>query len=395
MKVAFITFEYPPFVQGGAGTYAKNITKELAKLGHEIHIITPHTPGCSKCEVVENCFVHRVPMINVPLLRAPSFWVNQCKEYRKISFKIGGFDIIHSQLISDIWLNKWSERRLPYVITIHHLACDIIDILKPSWFERIRNLGSEIGLTSFIEKSWLRKADKIIAVSEYTKKTLETYCDIKQDKSIVIYNGWEKKELDFSENEINEIKEKYHVKKKTKIVLFVGRIDDPRKGLCTLIKAFKEVLSKTDATLLIVGKGDQTKVKKIADSLNISDNIVFTGFVDEITLNKCYALCDLYVVPSRLEGFGLTILDAMAAGKPIVATNVGAIPEIIHNGENGLLVELNDIKNLSNCILTYLNNDSMSKHVGNKNRKYINNKYTWEVNAITTENVYKEILSKI
>jgi glycosyltransferase involved in cell wall biosynthesis len=68
------------------------------------------------------------------------------------------------------------------------------------------------------------------------------------------------------------------------------------------------------------------------------DWIVFTGFVDDITLKKCYALCDLYVCPSRLEGFGLTILEAFAAGKPVVATRVGAISELVQDGQNGILV---------------------------------------------------------
>src|SRR5690606_17770231 len=97
------------------------------------------------------------------------------------------------------------------------------------------------------------------------------------------------------------------------ILLFVGRIDDPRKGLDTLLHSVKKILDKKDIFLLIVGKGDQAGARKLSEILKINDNIMFTGFVNSKNLKKYYLLCDIYVCPSRLEGFGLTILEAMVA----------------------------------------------------------------------------------
>ena len=114
-----------------------------------------------------------------------------------------------------------------------------------------------------------------------------------------------------------------------------------------LFKSFKEVLEQFDTKLLVVGMGDRNEAVKLAKNLNISDNVIFAGFVDDETLKKLYSLSDVYVCPSRLEGFGLTVIEAMAAKIPVVATNVGSIPELIKNGYNGFLVEKNNIEELS------------------------------------------------
>jgi len=146
--------------------------------------------------------------------------------------------------------------------------------------------------------------------------------------------------------------------------------------------------------LLVVGKGDQNKARTLAISMGILDNVFFTGFVDETTLKKCYALCDVYVVPSRLEGFGLTVLEAMAASKPVVATNVGAIPEIMKDKENGILVEPNDINSMSNAIYTILQSWMLAKNVGEDNIHFMKDKFNWEKNAKETDKLYMQLAGK-
>ena len=84
----------------------------------------------------------------------------------------------------------------------------------------------------------------------------------------------------------------------------------------------------------------------------LAGKIIFIGYVDEVTLKKFYSLCNVYVCPSRLEGFGLTILEAFAAGKPVVATNVGAIPELLQE-KNGMLVEKEDISGMAKAIMYF------------------------------------------
>ena len=392
MKIAFITFEYPPFVQGGAGTYAKNVTRELAKLGNDVRVITPRLKQCINYEVTDGVFIGIVGGRYLGLLSALSFWFNLRREFRKVEREAGGFDIVHGNVVSDFSLGRRFTNRTPRIITVHHLAKDVVDNLRPSVFARIRDLGGETGLTPFIEGKCVQRADKIIAVSEYTKAKLASIYGIPLDKVEVIYNGWEEKSFDFTEKEKAEVKAKYNISNGN-ILLFVGRVDDRRKGLDVLLKTFNIVLKKTDANLVVAGSGNQKPLKDLSSSLGITRQVTFTGFVDDITLQKLYSICDVYVCPSRLEGFGLTIVDAMAAGKPVVATRVGAIPEIVKQGENGFLVQDNNENELAVAITQILGSSSQAKAMGENNKKKVQSHYSWEIAARRIAEVYVRMTS--
>lgn len=391
MKIAFISFEYPPFVQGGAGTYAENITRELAKLKNEVHVITPRLEGCVNHQVKNGVFIHRVDFIDKPLLSAPSFWFNLRREFRKIEQEAGGFDIIHGNVVSDLSLSQNFTVGMPRLITIHHLAGDVVNTLRPSAFARIKDLGGETGITPFIERVCIRRADKIIAVSEYTKAKLALIYNIPLDKIEVIYNGWEEKSFAFTEEEKAEVKAKYNISNDKPILLFVGRIDDRRKGLDVLLKAFKLVVTKMSASLVVAGSGNQRPYRDLSSALGIAGQVTFAGFVDDITLQKLYSICDVYVCPSRLEGFGLTILDAMAAGKPVVATKAGAIPEIVELGRNGLLVQSDRENELAIVMMQLLSNNSEVKAISKNNREKVQGSYSWQIAAEKTAEVYAEL----
>ena len=171
----------------------------------------------------------------------------------------------------------------------------------------MRDLSGENGfLIPQIEKRALGSVDKIIAVSNYTKdRILQTY-NISPEIVDVVYNGVNFEGYTFTQEDLDETRKQLGLPD-LPVILFVGRVDDPRKGLDVLIQAFRKVLDEVDATLLVVGKGDETVARNHAGPA--LDRIVFAGFVDDVTLRKCYALCDLYVCPSRLEGFGLTLLE--------------------------------------------------------------------------------------
>jgi len=178
--------------------------------------------------------------------------------------------------------------------------------------------------------------------------------------------------------------------RKKPIILFVGRIDDPRKGLDVLIKAFKLILKEIDSQLVIVGKGNHTIYKNLVDP--IKDKIVFTGYIDDNTLKKIYSICDVYVCPSHLEGFGLTILEALAAGKPVVATNVGAIPELIHEGINGILVQKDDTFAMASAIIYFLKNPVILERNNFLNNKF-NKEFTWHSTAKEHERIYETMVT--
>ena len=205
MRVAFITFEYPPYICGGAGVYAYNITKELARLGIEVHVICPwdgrsknykYDKNYYRYETADDVVIHRINFVNRLGLAATTFWINLRKDFKKIEKRVGKFDVIHGNVISDFSLSK-KITNVPRVITTHHLAQDAIRILKPSLLERISAISRETGIvTPHIEKICINRADKIIAVSNYTKRKIIEYYSVPSDKIRVIYNGMPKLECD-------------------------------------------------------------------------------------------------------------------------------------------------------------------------------------------------------
>jgi glycosyltransferase involved in cell wall biosynthesis len=386
MRIAYVTFEYPPFIMGGAGIHAKNITNELARQGHQIVIFTPAVNESIADEETDiNIEVIRVPVHPKIPFKALQFWLRLPKEIKRIENK-RMFDIIHFNGIS-YWFLKKRIVNAPHILTIHHLVTDAITSSNENFLSRLKNISGENGFVlPFIEKRCIQSADKIIAVSKFTRdQIIQTY-NVNISKIEVIYNGFNDSKYTFSEQELNEIKLKFSISDKP-IVLFVGRIDDPRKGLDTLIKSFKLVLKNIDSQLLVVGKGEQKRLSDLAEF--VADKIIFTGYIDEITLQKCYALCDVYVCPSRLEGFGLTLIEAFAAGKPVVATNVGAIPELLHDGKNGILVEKDDIPGMAKAIVHYLKNPQLCEKIGMTNIKTLDEKFKWGTNVKDLVKIYE------
>lgn len=392
MRIAFITFEYPPTIVGGAGTYAINVTRELAKLGHEVTVFTPHIETDKSLKNDDNLKIHRIALNNNLPFKALQFWLKLPETI--LEFELNNkFDVIHFNGLS-YWFVKNKLSEAPNIVTIHHLVIDAIKCNNLSRISRIKDVSGENSyLMPFLEKRCVKCADKIISVSEFTKKQIvETY-GINPENNDVIYNGIELKEQIFDEAEFEELKTQFSIPQKP-VILFVGRVDDHRKGLDILLKSFNNVLKNIDSILLVVGKGNQTEARTLATSLGIQDKVFFTGFVDDTTLKKCYAICDVYVIPSRLEGFGLTILEAMAAEKPVVATNVGGIPELVKQHRNGILVKPKNPEQLAEAIISILLNKEKSEVIQINNYNDARDIFTWQKTAELTEKVYELAITK-
>lgn len=112
MKICFVSYEYPPLIIGGAGVYAVHMAKELAQLGHEVHVISPGIYNQKGDSVEDDVFVHRVPIIHEPFLGAPSFWFSSLRKYPDIYRGMGGFDVVHGNSgIGDLSFFRWRGER--------------------------------------------------------------------------------------------------------------------------------------------------------------------------------------------------------------------------------------------------------------------------------------------
>lgn len=261
-----------------------------------------------------------------------------------------------------------SQREIssPIFRTIHHID----DFAEPRLYE--------------FEKRAVASADYRFVVSQYWKRVLKEQFGY---ESVVTYNGLDM--ADFS-----------HLPERTSdapTVLFVGGLE-PRKGLEYLMMAMEFVIDEIPgARLVAVGKPgfrgtDQWRwFETLADRLGIRSNLEAHEGVSQEMLLQLYADCDVLALPSKTEGWGLALMEAMACGKPVVASRTGGIPELVNDGVEGLLVEPGDIRALADAIVRILRDPAIRAEMGSKGRERVK-AFSWDDTARTVLREYKRAL---
>jgi glycosyltransferase involved in cell wall biosynthesis len=383
MRIAFVTVEYPPNLIGGAGLYAKGLANGLAET-NEIFVFTPST-GLE--QVVEQGQKPAIVPVQLPfpkLFPALQFWLLLPKYIKRYESE-KKFDIIHINGVA-YWFLKRKLSNAPIVMTMHHLVKDAVRGNNLSRLERIKRFGSENGpLIPLIESRCVSCADLILANSGYTRKRVIEEYELEERKVHVVYQAIDVDDSQVDEVKMRIIRDKYDLHEK-KVVLFAGRVDDPRKGLDVLLSAIGDTKERTDYVVVIAGSGRQEHAMEIARSLGIEGRIRFTGFVDESTLYNLFALCDVHVCPSRLEGFGRTILEALHFNKQVVASNVGAISEIAD--ERVCLVPPEDHVELGKAILSAIDGQNGKGETAPPN---VRDRFSWKSATDQTNAMYSWI----
>lgn len=212
-----------------------------------------------------------------------------------------------------------------------------------------------------IEKIAAPFCDKIICISDAEKQSALDKKICKEDKLQVIFNGVD---IEAYENGAHGAvkRQDLNIPEDAFVVGMVGRISQ-QKAPDVFIKMAKQVKDEVpNAHFIIVGNGNrEDEIRKYAKDNGFSDSLHITGWVDNPM--SYVELFDVACLLSRWEGFGLVLPEYMMAGKPIVASKVDAIPNIIKDGENGLLVEVDNAKETSKAILKIYNNKSMRNHL--------------------------------
>ena len=224
-----------------------------------------------------------------------------------------------------------------------------------------------------IEKMAASFCDKIICISEREKKSALENKICKEDKLQVIFNGVD---IDAYENGVHGVikREDLNIPEDAFVVGMVGRIS-PQKAPDVFIKMAKQIKDKiSNAHFIIVGNGNQEEeIRKYAEDNGFSNSLHITGWVDN---PMCYVeLFDVACLLSRWEGFGLALPEYMMAGKPIVASKVDAIPDIIRDGENGVLVNVDDSVGASEAVLRIYNNPEYRKQLVSCGIKDVHNRF--------------------
>lgn len=393
MRVALVTYEYPPSITGGAGTYAFHLTRELQGLGHEVKVFAPSTYGPSWNYRPDSSTIPlRLPKEETRILRTLRFWLALPKAIRREE-KEGMFEIVHFNGVSYWFIPGKVSQQAPHVLTIHHVVRGLLGNQPRNPLERLRGLGDETGyLVPSLESRCVRICDAIIAVSNFTKDEILRHYHIGAERIHVVYNGVSPGFPSPEAIALKSAREAMGLPGRP-LVLFVGRLDDPRKRLEFLLEAFSKCCERTDATLLVIGDGDVSRLRVTAVRLGVEKNVEFMRHVDDATLRMAYAACDVFVNPAEVEGFGLAMLEAMAAGKPVVGVRAGATQELVVDGQNGLLVDPSDVDGLSEGILEFMNDREFATKVGRANAARASSTYSWSTAAKRMEDIYYSLLA--
>jgi glycosyltransferase involved in cell wall biosynthesis len=259
--------------------------------------------------------------------------------------------------------------RDPLVVTEHLVVHDPSMERYASYIQKIYYRGLYRR-----ERKSLKVADAVTCVSEYAKRMLEKAFEYSDSR--VIYNGVNAdvfKPLPHREDVFSD---------KKILLLFVGNLSR-RKGADLLPRIMKKL---GDDFQLLTTSGLRKDVKT-----NIN-NIATLGRLSEKQLVDLYNSCDIYLFPSRLEGFGLTIAEAMACGKPVVATDYSSIPELVVEGKGGLLCKMDDVDDFADKVRLLAQDESTRRSMGEYNRKRILNNFTLKEMAFNYLKLYKSLL---
>lgn len=234
---------------------------------------------------------------------------------------------------------------VPVVVTCHH-----------TYWQQVRHIRSQLWKRIFLpfERRTYRLADRIVCVSRATKDALVEQYGVPAEKITLIYNAVD-----------TESFRPLGIPKKERSILYVGRIDK-RKGIEFLIRSMPLVCREIpDAVLQVGGKGAHLgRMKELVRRLKLERNVSFLGFVPEGELNRFYNEAQCVVVPSIFEGFGITVIEALAAGTRVVGTDADGIREILQGGEYGRLVRYGDCAGLAGAIVSELKEPQAPQQLG-------------------------------
>jgi glycosyltransferase involved in cell wall biosynthesis len=236
-----------------------------------------------------------------------------------------------------------------------------------------------------------KKSDRIITVSESTKKDAREFLGYPEEKITRIYNGIDKRFFQQDEHSKDDMKKEHGIL--GKYILFLGTLE-PRKNLSRVLDAFarfkKSYKNKFDYQLVVAGKRGwlmETYFQQASD-LGIADDVVFTGYVGGDELKPLYTSAEFFVMPSLWEGFGQTIVEAMACGTPCLVSKVSSIPEI--TGDAAYFVDPHDTEGITKGMMELASNRELREKLSAAGREQAK-KFSWEKCARETLEVYKNV----
>jgi len=395
-KVCFISPEYWP-LSGGTGAYVYYLSNELMKNGYKICVVTGSDQTLDiKVNEQLNVFFLKIP--KMPVIKS---FMLAASSYRKLNSVRGSVnvDITHANLPLTPNFAVPPNFGKTLVCTVHSTWKGEAQAIRSEPYSRLN--ANEKFMVSFnwflriFEEKMLERANKIIAVSHFTKRELLEYYNVPEEKIRVIHNGVDVNKFKPAQDK-RKVKEELGFNPDDIAILSVGRLY-ARKGLFTLIESMPAVVERfKNAKFIISGKGQSDEMRKLiahAEKIGVKDSIIFTGYYPDKKLPKLYQAADVFAFSTFYEHHPFAVLEALSTGLPVVTTSVGGIPETIESGKNGFLVEPFNPKRFADRILYLLEHPAEAEQMGRLARKTILEQFDWRIVVKDVLKVYDEVLS--
>ena len=333
---------YPTY--GGSGVVATELGIELAALGHEVHFISYSQPFRLNGRE-GGIFYHEVPVSSYPLFEFPPYDLALASRMAEVA-EFDGLDLMHvhyaiphsvSALLARQMLAT-RGKRLPFVTTLHGTDITLVGLDR-----------SYLPITRYA----IQESDGVTSISNYLKeKTIESFGVTRPIEVVTNFVNCDVYTPIKDEADRADARRRFAAPHEA-ILMHLSNFR-PVKRVVDVVRIFARVAKEVPAQLVLIGDGpDRSAAEWLAHDLGIASRVHFVGKQDRV--NELLPLADLLLMPSELESFGLAALEAMACKVPAIATHVGGVPELICEGETGLLYKVGHIEGMAQGALSLLN----------------------------------------
>jgi glycogen(starch) synthase len=371
MRLLFVNYEFPPV--GGGAAYASIATaRQLVLMGHRVDFLTTTTRGKTVTEEIDGVQVHRVRAYrrgvhDASVLGALSFVAMAARRLRSLA-RENHYDAYHyyfglpTGLLSRV---PGAHRCRPYLVSLRGsdvpgydpalawLHTLMLPVTRRIWCDAYRVVANSQALRTLALASAPRLSIEVISNGATETGAIPTFRHTGTDLRI----------------------------------LTVSRLI-ARKGLRMLITALARS-QRSDLSLDIAGDGPcRASLEQLAVSFGIADRVHFHGFLDRLNLARLYAQADIFVLASVAESCSMALLEAMAAGLPLIATKVGGTIELVEHGYNGLLIDSEDVDALRAAIESLAQDPSQRQRFAAANRRLVQERFSWDSIARQYESIF-------
>ena len=372
---------YPTY--GGSGVVATELGLELAQRGHEIHFISYAQPIRLR-GAEPNIHYHEVEVSRYPLFDYPPYDLALATRMAEVA-QLYDLDLLHvhyaiphsvSALLARQMLEDGPRgRRLPFVTTLHGTDITLVGIDR-----------SYLPITRYS----INQSDGVTAISNYLRdRTLRVF-DVKKEIE-VIYNSVNC-DVYCRPKDSTELRAEY-APKDERLLVHLSNFR-PVKRVTDVIEIFAKVREKIPAKLVMMGDGpDRGAAEYLVRKKNLSKDVFFLGKQDRV--QEKLGLADLFLLPSEIESFGLAALEAMASEVPVIATNVGGLPEVVTSGVDGYLIPVGDVEAGAKFALEILTRPDRGRAMGKLARVNAKARYCSNDVIPMYEAYYKKVLAAV